>query len=164
MGNHADRESGRRKAPVVPWPPRVWAGRSPRCQRLGPSDLTEWSLPTPVGPVVYFLLLDGVVVYVGQTRCLLARLGDHVKCKAFSSVRYMPVPEAQLYRVESYWIGKLRPQLNKALNGRRRSRAPSRCPRPRTEHKSRFVREAEREAEAVAARLGIKGPLGLGAE
>lgn len=53
---------------------------------------------------VYFLLKNGRVMYVGQSRNLLARAWVHRAMKIFDEVRFIRVPPADLNRVELYWI------------------------------------------------------------
>lgn len=72
---------------------------------------------------VYFLILRGVVVYVGQTGNLPLRLQQHrngTKSQApkeFDQSFYLPTPPEQASQVERHWIGKLRPHHNS--NGER---------------------------------------------
>lgn len=63
-------------------------------------------------PCVYFLILNGAVVYVGQTENLCARTGFHLECKEFDSIWFIRVPQESLYSIERHWITKLRPPLN----------------------------------------------------
>lgn len=61
---------------------------------------------------VYFLSLNGKVVYVGQSVNLGSRLSEHVRGKTFDSVFYLPVPRNALNDVEGHFIRALRPPLN----------------------------------------------------
>jgi hypothetical protein len=69
---------------------------------------------------VYCLIRRDRVMYVGQSRNLLARLGTHVKRwkKRFDAIQFAHVPVDQLDRVESTLIWMLRPPLNKTIPGR----------------------------------------------
>jgi hypothetical protein len=71
-------------------------------------------------PGVYFLCDGGEVVYVGESVCVPARVMSHIHesrrtaGKVFdpSRIFYLPVPEGELLRVESEFIGRLRPRYN----------------------------------------------------
>ena len=66
------------------------------------------------GGVIYFLLIELEVVYVGQTTSLGARIATHLKEKAgeFDRVLYMFVPIENLVQVETQFIRALAPPLN----------------------------------------------------
>lgn len=68
-------------------------------------------------PGVYFLRQGEEVVYVGQSKTIMVRIADHLGKKPFDSVLIMPVPAGELSSVETYWIKKLKPALNRALAG-----------------------------------------------
>lgn len=76
--------------------------------------LREWKSAAP-GAVVYFLVCDGMVVYVGQSMSLIARLQQHRPNKLFDHVFYLPVPSSQLNDMERKFIHLLKPPLNKAF-------------------------------------------------
>lgn len=62
---------------------------------------------------VYFLLLDNVVVYVGQTISTLeSRLHWHRKDKEFDAYYVIQCPIKHLKIVESYYIHRLQPVFN----------------------------------------------------
>ncbi len=71
-------------------------------------------------PGVYFLCLGDEVVYVGQSVNVSARVLTHINesrrpaGKTFDPLRifYLPVPESELLRVESEFIGRLQPRYN----------------------------------------------------
>jgi hypothetical protein len=73
-----------------------------------------------VRPGVYFLCLGDEVVYVGQSVNVPARVMAHIHesrrpaGKTFdpSRIFYLPVPEGELLRVESEFIGWLKPRYN----------------------------------------------------
>jgi hypothetical protein len=63
---------------------------------------------------VYFLIEGTTVVYIGQTRNLAARLLQHTHTgKKWERVLFIPVPVAELLRVEAEWIAALQPPLNR---------------------------------------------------
>ena len=71
-------------------------------------------------PGVYFLCQGDEVVYVGQSVSVPDRVMSHIRearrpaGKTFdpSRIFYVPVPESELLRVESGFIGRLRPRYN----------------------------------------------------
>jgi hypothetical protein len=71
-------------------------------------------------PGVYFLCDGDEVVYVGQSVSVPARVMGHIQesrrpaGKTFDPTRifYLPVPEGELRRVESEFIGRLQPKYN----------------------------------------------------
>ena len=67
---------------------------------------------------VYFLKLEGVIVYVGQTINLISRIQTHEKddAKEFDEVSYIEVAPCELAIVEMLYISKLRPRLNMVGN------------------------------------------------
>ncbi len=71
--------------------------------------------PFEYPPCVYFLVLKQEIVYVGQSRNLLSRLGQHREDgKCWDRVLYLPVPADCLLAVEAQWIRVLCPPLNRA--------------------------------------------------
>jgi hypothetical protein len=71
-------------------------------------------------PGVYFLCQGDEVVYVGQSVSVPDRVMSHIResrwpaGKTFDPLRifYLPVPESELLRVESEFIGRLQPRYN----------------------------------------------------
>ena len=63
-------------------------------------------------PVVYFLVLEGYIVYVGKSNNLVARIGQHSRDKKFDSVATMDVPQSSLDMAEYVNIREHRPDLN----------------------------------------------------
>jgi hypothetical protein len=71
-------------------------------------------------PGVYFLCQGDEVVYVGQSVNVPDRVMSHLResrrpaGKTFDPLRvfYLPVPESELLRVESEFIGRLQPRYN----------------------------------------------------
>lgn len=71
--------------------------------------------PLEYPPCVYFLVLKQEIVYVGQSRNLLSRLGQHREDgKRWDRVLYLPVQADCLLTVEAQWIRVLCPPLNRA--------------------------------------------------
>lgn len=78
------------------------------------SHLDDW------GSGIYFLMRDGVVVYVGKALCILRRVLDHYcPCeyernqKDFDEVRYINYPKDKLTEIERYWIAHFLPEYNR---------------------------------------------------
>jgi hypothetical protein len=67
---------------------------------------------------VYFLCQGEEVVYVGQSKNVGGRITSHIDTKSFDSVLIIPVPEENLRSVETYWIERLKPVLNRSLEER----------------------------------------------
>ncbi len=71
-------------------------------------------------PGVYFLCVGDEVVYAGQSVNVPSRIMSHINesrrlaGKTFDPARifYLPVPESELLRVESEFIGRLRPKYH----------------------------------------------------
>jgi hypothetical protein len=61
---------------------------------------------------IYFLCKDKKVVYIGQSRDVLARVNGHLGLKEFDSVMSMLVPEGLLDEAEQYWLKRIKPELN----------------------------------------------------
>ncbi len=79
-------------------------------QLEGIPALREWSL-REYHPCVYFLVRDGVVVYVGQSIALPGRIASHISNKDFDRVFYLEVPREHLNAIESAFIRALNPEL-----------------------------------------------------
>lgn len=71
--------------------------------------------PNSPRSAVYFLISQGVIVYVGQTRSLAARIEAHRIDKQFDRVLFMPVPRRQLDWVEASYIDRIRPKYNRLV-------------------------------------------------
>lgn len=67
-------------------------------------------------PCVYFLCLNGSVVYVGQSTSVFNRMRGHGD-KEFDSVYCVPIPEESLAEVENAFICVLDPPLNQTRGG-----------------------------------------------
>jgi hypothetical protein len=77
------------------------------------SDLKEYYARPICG--VYFLLRDEQVVYVGQSTSLGVRIASHDKRKDFDRVVYFECHPADLNRLETAFILKLKPEYNRAF-------------------------------------------------
>lgn len=71
---------------------------------------------------IYFLLSSGSVVYVGQSRNVLGRIGNHISFSPyrFDEVRFVPVHEDlsdKLCIIEKHFIDKFRPKYNRRIAG-----------------------------------------------
>ena len=76
-----------------------------QCQRLQPPNYSG----------VYFLRRGEEIVYVGQSKNVACRIADHINKKFFDSILIMSVPLEALSSVETYWIGRLKPVLNRPM-------------------------------------------------
>jgi hypothetical protein len=65
-----------------------------------------------IPPCIYFLLSLSKVVYVGQTTDLRGRIGAHRRDKLFDRVLFLPAPPEDLDRMESRFVGLLKPKYN----------------------------------------------------
>lgn len=74
------------------------------------------SIPNIDFPIIYFLLKENTVVYVGQSKIGASRPFLH-KDKNFDQVEIMYVPESKLDEYESYYIKKYAPSYNQKLVG-----------------------------------------------
>jgi hypothetical protein len=73
----------------------------------------EDSVPIDTLPRIYFLINDNSVVYVGQTRSILQRIGNHTKDKQFSRVATFVVDETRIDYIEDVNILYHNPVYNK---------------------------------------------------
>ena len=83
-------------------------------------DMPFFSVPQiPVVSGIYFLCLNSVVVYVGQSVNVVSRVMDHNRTRnangeapGFTTAFYIPVPTTLLNSTEAWFIAKLKPRLN----------------------------------------------------
>lgn len=61
---------------------------------------------------IYFLRRLGKVVYVGQSRNVYVRLGDHISTKDFDEVVILPCEPDDLDNLEGFYIRLLQPEMN----------------------------------------------------
>lgn len=73
-------------------------------------------IPVAKGTFVYFLVLQGEVVYVGQTKQLFGRMTCHTlhMVTDFDHLFYLPVHPSRLDEVEAHFIKELKPKYNKS--------------------------------------------------
>ena len=90
----------------------------PDCLRPFEGHLSEFPLPDYIpNVVVYFLLKNNEVVYVGQTTDLPLRIGTHLQYKEFDRLLYVEVNVDDRHlndtgRVHRYWRKDCRVYLN----------------------------------------------------
>lgn len=72
-------------------------------------------VPIKKAPYIYFLLEDNIIVYVGQSYQLLARLQNHVDNdnKVFNAVTVIEVSRKTINIYEKLYINRFNPSLNK---------------------------------------------------
>jgi len=79
----------------------------------GSDEIIDGAIPAHASIGVYFLIRQGVIVYVGQTTDLLGRLARHRRLgREFDSYNFIPVDRGRLDEVESAYIAALMPQMN----------------------------------------------------
>jgi len=83
----------------------------------------------PHGSGIYFLIKKGVIVYVGQSVNVPARIATHVAEKAFDSWHWVPCPRKALDHWERLYLNALLPPLNLDQETRRVARATLRSRR-----------------------------------
>ena len=62
--------------------------------------------------VVYFLLDNGSIVYIGQSINVMSRISAHFSCKTFDSVFYINVDIDDIDYIEGALIRKHNPKYN----------------------------------------------------
>ena len=65
-----------------------------------------------VRPGIYFLISDGVVIYVGQSCDVHSRIVAHMREKAFDRVAFISCNPRHLNLLESLYIHLLQPPMN----------------------------------------------------
>lgn len=81
-------------------------------------DMGFKNLSYLMNPGIYVLLLQGEVVYVGQTRDIFARIGaspDH-RGRDYDEIYFIKCPLHELDRVEALMINKLKPRVGAVYN------------------------------------------------
>ena len=66
----------------------------------------------PSGALIYFLLREGSVVYVGKTTKGIQRILAHIEDKEFDSYAFFNCPEYLLNETENFYILKHCPEYN----------------------------------------------------
>lgn len=91
-----------------------------RARRLGgvefldAAEIVARAQPASILCGVYFLVSDGIVVYVGQSIDVLSRIGAHARSgKRFDSFAFVATRPDQLEDAELEYIQRFRPSLNK---------------------------------------------------
>ena len=72
----------------------------------------DWNILSPM--VVYFLVKDNIIQYIGASGAFLFRLQQHAMEKEFDYAYVMVVPEDLAGDIESFLIDKFNPSWNKA--------------------------------------------------
>ena len=107
-------------------------------------ELHEYQIPAVViDPCVYFLIRDGEIVYVGQSRQLPKRIESHRSDKKFDRVLFVRVSQSVIDQVERRLIIELAPEYNGCLD-----RGPT---GPRPEHQINRQLVGQRLREAISA-------------
>ena len=78
-------------------------------------EILAHSNPTPpMTPGIYFLLMDGVIVYVGKSWEVGRRIATHLSRGAipFDRWTFCPVEPLDMDLVERFYIGKFKPRYN----------------------------------------------------
>lgn len=79
-------------------------------------DIVETAIPTGIPTGVYFLIAEGRITYVGQTKDVFARVSKHRRDgKVFDAYNFIPCDAADLDRLESMYIAALLPHQNSKL-------------------------------------------------
>lgn len=84
--------------------------------------IREKSIKAPIFCGIYFLVRGKQIVYVGQSRRILKRLGDHIPEKKFDSYFFIKLEEEFLDVAEKHYITMFNPIYNITLNQRNRIR------------------------------------------
>ncbi len=80
---------------------------------LEAKELLASAKPAHQKPCIYFLILAGEIVYVGQTTNLIKRLGRHLQDgKEFDSYSVVECEKRDLLRLEMAYISELKPRYN----------------------------------------------------
>jgi len=67
----------------------------------------------PPGPNIYFLLLDNVIIYIGQSTNVVSRLGTHIENgRIFNRTYVLPSVSGQLDVMELLYINAFQPKEN----------------------------------------------------
>jgi hypothetical protein len=103
--NTARPQLGRDNASATEQKPRIWID-PPKFACLSVAELRK--------PGIYFLTAAAEVVYIGQSKCLMSRIGGHLLdgLKEFDSVSWITCEARELNRLERAHIAIYRPRLN----------------------------------------------------
>lgn len=81
-------------------------------------DIFSKSIPLDlpkIKSVIYYLIQDDTIVYIGSTSNTLARVFTHLKDKDFNKVTYYPVEEKDKFDTEASEIVKYKPKYNRSV-------------------------------------------------
>jgi excinuclease UvrABC nuclease subunit len=76
---------------------------------------TEIQLPTS-GTALYFLMEEEHIVYIGVSKNLFLRIGQHNKYKNFTSFMYIECEHTKALKLERKFIKELKPYYNIEYN------------------------------------------------
>lgn len=101
--------------------PRARDGHPPTEKAVHKGDFdsltTEGIVASAISPRpqsgVYFLIANGEIVYIGQSRQVFARICQHMKSKEFDSFYWIACPPEDLLLQEQRCIKKFRPWMNR---------------------------------------------------
>jgi hypothetical protein len=99
-------------------PPPLSVGDNLPEQLRGISCLCDITSSVKLSAGVYFLIHEGVVVYVGQSLHPVSRVKQHTSCKEFDRVLFLPTLPEELDGVEGTFIRHLKPKYNVNALGR----------------------------------------------
>lgn len=79
-------------------------------------DVIDAAIPAKTFPGIYFLVMDGEIVYVGQSIDIPSRISRHRReGKEFDSFAYLLCEKEQLDELESLYITAFMPWLNHTI-------------------------------------------------
>lgn len=78
-------------------------------------DMKCTTVPIKKSSYIYFLINNGIIVYVGQSFQLLGRIQNHIDNdgKAFDAISVIEVDRKSLNIYERLYINTIKPQLNR---------------------------------------------------
>lgn len=68
---------------------------------------------------IYFLIKDGIIIYIGQSTRITKRIRDHKRDKDFDHYRVIACNESLLLQYEKRLIKYFKPRLNGVTGGKR---------------------------------------------
>ncbi len=89
---------------------------------LSEKQITSQADLVPDMSGVYFLIKDGKIVYVGQARNVLSRIGEHIDTKDFDEWTWIAVTLDRLNITELAYIRHFNPPLNNDPESKARKR------------------------------------------
>lgn len=116
----------------------------------------------PSEPGIYFLISGGEIVYVGQSRIPIRRIGDHARDKVFDSISFEPCRFEDLDERERHYIKAFEPRYNGDTSMRfpirardcipDRLRQAAQAVRPISEDEYRALRKRQRPPRSTSRR------------